>query len=140
MKLYILLIAVCLLLSCSNNVHKRERFNYNTSSNPWIVAYKDNVFYECLKEGYKNDSIYNLMLQKDLFNPYNEIPFSQIDSARVLGRKIILNMPPAIFCDDCEVTGKNYISANCLHYYASFELDSIARLEYKKYINGKQPN
>ena len=70
-------------------------------------------------------------------------PFSyQHDKIDSLAIKIIQNIPKPIIphCDDCtdeeeiEELKKNYICATCLNYYASNELDSIAKIEYKKYL------
>ena len=36
-------------------------------------------------------------------------------------------------CENCK-EGENYYMANCLHYYASHELDSIAKKNYKKHV------
>lgn len=95
------------------------------------------MFYACLNEGYQNDSIFELMKKRDLFNPYDEIDFDEIDSARANGKKIIKNMPKPWHCDDCK-GNENYISANCLHYYASRELDSIARISYKAHLKRRK--
>jgi hypothetical protein len=132
-------LTLCLLvLSC--NTYKRDTFYFRSDSKYksksfWIDNFKDEVFYECLKEGYKNDSIFKLMGKKDLFNSSEIYDLSELDSARVLGREIIKNMPPPfIHIDDKDITGMNFISASCLHYYASHELDSIAKRAYKKHL------
>lgn len=101
--------------------------------------YKDEVFYACIKEGYQNDTIFKLMGKKDFFSPLASVNIAEANNADILGKKIIQNMPKPIIplCDDCnqkELLKMNYISSNCLNYYASKELDSIARIEYKKHL------
>ncbi|MFE3872359.1 hypothetical protein ACFX5F_14115 [Flavobacterium sp. ZS1P70] len=139
------ILTICLLvLSC--NTYKRDPFYFRSDSKYkdesfWIDNFKDEVFYACLKEGYKNDSIFKLMGKKDLFNASEVFDFSEMDSARVLGRKIIKKMPPPfIHIDDKDITGMNFISAACLHYYASRELDSIAKEAYKKHAKMAKEN
>lgn len=129
-------VLICFFI-CSCSINRRENFDYQKSNNAWIMAYKDYVFYECLKEGIQNDTLFMIMKKRDLFNPYDEIDFSEIDSARLLGIEIIKNMPKPWHCDDCD-GNENYISANCLHYYASKDLDIEARAAYKKHIKKRK--
>jgi len=134
----VILIICLLVLSC--NIYKRDSFYFRSDSKYkdevfWIDNFKDEAFYECLKEGYKNDSIFKLMAKKDLFNSSEINGFSEMEKARALGREIINKMPPPyIHIDDKDITGMNFISATCLHYYASKELDSIAKIAYKKHV------
>ena len=73
-----------------------------------------------------------------MFNKSQELEFNTIDSARILGHKIIINLPePYIKIDEGSIN-KNYISYNCLKYYASKELDEIAMIEYKKHFSKKR--
>ena len=136
MKKIIILILPFIILSCSTQ--KRDKFEYrNEDKKVWINTFKTEVFYECLKEGYKNDSIFKLMAKKDLFNSYDAIDFTTVDFARELGKKIIVKMPmPYIKIDigEDEQKNKNFISYNCLNYFASKELDSIANSEYVKML------
>jgi hypothetical protein len=71
-----------------------------------------------------------------LFNPYDEFLAYKIE------RKIFLDslaasipkkLPTFWHIDEQEDQGKNVYLCACLHYYASRELDSIARIEYEKY-------
>ena len=136
MKKIILLILPFIILSCSTQ--KRDKFEYrNEDKKVWINTFKSEVFYECLKEGFKNDSIFKLMEKKDLFNSYDAIDFTAIDFARELGKQIIKKMPvPYIKIEvgNEYLKNKNFISYNCLNYYASKELDSIANIEYEKML------
>ena len=77
------------------------------------------------------------MEKKDLFNSYDAIDFTAIDFARELGKQIIKKMPvPYIKIEvgNEYLKNKNFISYNCLNYYASKELDSIANIEYEKML------
>lgn len=107
--------------------------------------YKDEVFHACIKEGYQNDTIFKMMGKKDFFSPLAANNTNEADAADILGKKVIQNMPKPIIphCDDCnqkELLKMNYISSNCLNYYASKELDSIARVAYKKHLESEKKN
>ncbi|HQV35275.1 MAG TPA: hypothetical protein P5335_11710 [Flavobacterium sp.] len=128
-----------ILISC-NSIHVKDGFLYeeNNSKEIWINSYKYEVFYECIKQGIGNDSLRIILKNKDLFNKSQELEFNTIDSARILGHKIIINLPePYIKIDEGSIN-KNYISYNCLKYYASKELDEIAMIEYKKHFSKKR--
>ncbi len=138
MKHYIILSIFFILFSCNEKkkdilITKYDKFDYNNGTNPWINAYKDHVFFACLQEAYKDDSLWHTIEKKDLLNPYDGfIGFEK--PARVLGKKIadsIPSYPP--FCDMC-LPGQNYYMADCLHYYNSKELDSMARKAYADYL------
>jgi hypothetical protein len=125
------------LIACKSG-YKRAKFDYNQSEKQiWIDSYKYEVFYGCIKEGIGNDSLRIILDNKDLFNKNSDMPFPTIDEARVHGKEIIMNMPKAyikIDNDQEDLKHKNFISYNCLVYYASRDLDSIAKAEYKKYL------
>lgn len=138
-----LLLIICFLnFSCKS--YQRERFKYRGSSTNektfWIEIFKDEMFYQCIKEGFKKDSVFELMRKKDLFNSSEYVVnLKNAEIARDLGRKIIENLPPPfIKSDDKDISEMNFISASCLHYYASRELDSIAKSAYKAYIREKK--
>ena len=131
-KILLLLAAVTCLLSCSPTSKKKSGFDYQTSDNPWIDAFKDQVFFACLKESYPNDSIFRLIEKRDVFNPYDGLNPENLEKAKHLGQFLSQNIPPASMCEGC-ADGQNYYMATCLHYYASSELDSIARAQYRKY-------
>ena len=129
---YILIVCLVIAAGCKTR-HQNTNFEYNISENPWIDAFKDKAFVSCLKESYKNDSIFKMIEEVDLYNPYdgyytiNEF----VAKADNIGRVVAKNIPKTNYRD----YGKsNYYMATCLHYYASKELDSIAKAEYKKYI------
>ncbi|MBP4139413.1 hypothetical protein [Flavobacterium geliluteum] len=125
-------IVILLLCFCSCGKGNYQTFDYNKSKNPWITAYKDNVFFACLKESYKNDSIFILIEEKDALNPYDGLSLDDLNETKKLGSNIIKNIPEPIMCENCK-EGVNYYMSNCLHYYNSKELDSIAKKAYGEY-------
>jgi len=141
-RLFIIIIICFLIVSCKP--YQRERFKYRGSNinekTFWIEIFKDEMFYQCIKEGFKKDSVFELMRKKDLFNSSEYVlNLKNAEIARDLGRKIIKNLPPPfIKSDDKDISEMNFISASCLHYYASRELDSIAKSAYKVYIREKK--
>ena len=130
MKTYILFFLL-ISASCSNKSYKK--FSYEKSKNPWIDAFKDQVFFFSLKESYKNDTIFQLIEKKDAFNPYDGLSIEAVNIAKDLGRQLVKKMPPPSMCEGCK-NGENYYMANALHYYNSKELDSIAKAQYKIHI------
>ena len=135
------IISILLLILTSCKTYHGDKFYYRgelkSNEKFWINSFKYHVFYECLKEGYQNDSIFKLMGKKDLFYPSDDINLSYPE--RALGKKIIENMPlPYIHIDDKDITGMNFISASCVQYYASRELDSIAKKYYKDYLKSEK--
>jgi hypothetical protein len=134
MKKVCFLMLMLLFISCST--YQRDKFSYRKEDKKyWINNFKSEVFYECLKEGYQNDTIFKLIAKKDLFNTREYFEFNLIDSAKVLGKSIIKKMPsPYINLDEIDLKNKNFISMSCLNYYASRELDSIAKKAYKVHL------
>lgn len=130
MKIKLLLGLVILFSACTSS--KLAKFDYNKSSNPWIDDFKDQVFFECLRQSYKSDTIFKLIEQKDAFNPYDGLSIEALQKAKQLARDFVKNMPPAT-CEGCG-EGVNYYMANSLHYCNSKDLDLIAQEEYKKYV------
>jgi hypothetical protein len=133
MKIYNIILVVLLICSCSS--HKIDGFSYNYQSKDlWVNSYKYEVFYGCIKEGIGNDSLRIILKDRDLFNPNTDLDFLTIDNAREKGKKIIYDMPDVnIKIDKGEekLKVKNFISFNCLNYYKSRELDSIANNAYE---------
>ena len=122
------------MFSCQSS-YKYEKFDYNKSDNAWINKFKDEMFLSCLKESYKSDTIFKLIEKKDAFNPYDGVNLENLIKARKLGKELIKNIPKPQMCENCN-NGENYFMSNCLHYYKSIELDSIAKKAYKDYLNG----
>ncbi|NBL65513.1 hypothetical protein GV828_09905 [Flavobacterium sp. NST-5] len=127
-----------IILSCSNKVYLREKFTYEQNSKQvWIDSYKYEAFYGCLNEGIQNDSIRIILNSKDLFNKNSDLDFVLIEEARKHGQQVIIKMPtPYVKVDKGEeyLKNKNFISYNCLVYYASRELDSIAKNAYQTHL------
>lgn len=142
MRNKIALLLVCLVLfSC--NTYKREKFDYKFGTNTWINSYKTDVFFACIKKGYNNDSIFKLIEKKDFISLTGDFQITEMNESKKLGENVINKMPMPIYpkCDDCdekEEIKKNYICASCLNYYASRELDSIARQAYKEHVKIKK--
>lgn len=119
--------------------YKRSGFKYNHYEDAWITNFKDDVFMHCIREGYNNDTIFDLMQKKDLLNS-GEIDgwLRVMDLKRTLGKTVAQNIPkPYKKIDDPRDTSKKLILTSCLHYYGSKELDSIARSEYRKKLKSK---
>lgn len=128
-----LIISIIALSGCAKKTYSAlPAFDYNKSDNPWISAYKDQAFIACLKESYKNDSIFKIIERYDAGNPYDGIYGQPVLDAKKLGAEIAKNIPSAQMCEGC-TEEQNYFMATCLHYYNSKELDSIARAAHKKY-------
>ena len=131
-------ILCCLFLSCKT--YKREKFQYYFGKNDieWINMYKTEVFFSCLRKGYKNETIFKAITKEDLLVPYEPI-LSEYGKIDTLTAKVIEKIPKPVYphCDDCteeeqkEILQKNYVCATCLNYYASRELDSIAKKRYE---------
>lgn len=99
-RLFIIIIICFLIVSCKP--YQRERFKYRGSNinekTFWIEIFKDEMFYQCIKEGYKNDSIFKLMGRKDLFNSSEfVVNMKNAKTARDLGIKVIKNLPPCFY-------------------------------------------
>jgi hypothetical protein len=145
------LLLLITVLSCTSikgtdkvNTYYGDNFFYPGSSkgkrisiNYWVISYKRSAFYQCLFQGYKNDSIYKLAKKEDLFFE-TIIPIDKWDKIRADSKKIADNMPVVESHYDDELgKKKKYISATCLCYFASRELDSIAKEEYKLFRKDK---
>lgn len=139
-KKHLIFIIVFITFSC--NTYKRDKFQYrNDDRNVWINTFKSEVFYSCLNEGLKNDSLFKIIQKKDLLNIYDGFPIKDMDFSRSIGKKIIKEIPkPYIKIDNDEehLKTKNFISYSCLNYYASRELDSIAKKAYKEYVKSQK--
>lgn len=115
----------------------------NYENDTWINSYKYEVFCGCIREGIGNDSLRIILAKKDLFRPNMNMDFGTIEDARSLGKQLVQKLPtPFIKVDLGEesLRNKNFISYSCLTYYASRELDSIAREAYKVYAKSIKTN
>ena len=66
MKKLIILYSILVLTACASK-KGYESFDYSNGSNPWVNAFKDKVFTACLRESYRNDTIFLLIEKEDLF-------------------------------------------------------------------------
>jgi hypothetical protein len=138
MKKFVILFSWA-MIECACSTNKLPRFDYNNGPNPWINAFKDRVFINCLYQSYPagvRDSIFQLMARYDLFNPYDDINVYASNNKKLLdslGGSIPKNLPAYWHADEADLKGKNVYMCSCLHYYSSKELNSVARGEYKKF-------
>lgn len=134
MKKYLLLLlfVVTGLNSCKTG-YSYPKFDFKNGPNPCINAFKDRVFSSILREAYKSTDAMKEISKIDVGNPYDGISspelFKKIDS---IGVDFYKKIPLAELCSECEKS-QNYFMAQALHFYASRELDSIARVELKKF-------
>jgi hypothetical protein len=107
-KIFFLLFVVLLLIACSRRTY--QKFDYNNGPNPWVNAFKDRVFFACLHESYKDDSLFKAIDKKDGFNPYDGLEGDAIIKASELAKKLIRDMPPAVFFADIYLdTNSNFL-------------------------------
>lgn len=141
---YILAISILLvMISCSS--YKRTSF-YNNKPNmdsSWIESFKEKVYLHCISSGYGNDTILNYIAKHEAFSLYGGEDFIFFNkSMRELGSSIGNNIPEKYFPNfeiGKEEQRKN-ITGTCLKYYASSELDSIAKAQYKKSLEYYGPD
>lgn len=128
-KTLLTLLIFAFLVSCSS--YRKNKFVYNEFT--WIDQFKESVFLACIRESYKSDSIYEQMSQRDIFFA-NDALYDQLELINRLGEDFVKKIPlPKRPCPECKKEDK-YFMANCLKYYKSKELDSIAKLEYGKFL------
>lgn len=122
--------------SCNLYKDRFSYFQFKNEKQSWIDSYKYEAFYGCTKGGVGNDSLRVILKRKDLFYPNSEIGFMYIDDARDKGKAVIEKTPPPYIKIDIGeeewFEGKNYVSFTCLNYYASRDLERIARRKYKE--------
>jgi hypothetical protein len=122
---YLLVILLCSTQACNKNSY--PTFDYNKSTNPWIDAFKDRVFFSALEEAYKSDTtIFKSIRKKDALNPYDGFYGEAKKYAEKIGIDLIRKIPSPAMCEGCK-GDMNYYMATALHFYKSKELDSIAK-------------
>ena len=138
-------ITVLIVFHCYSCDLYKDKFyypQYKNEKQSWIDAYKYTVFLNCVKVGIGNDSLRLILKRKDLYYPYSGMTFYYVDEARDKGRTVIEKLPPPYIKIDIGeekfYEGKNYISFTCLNYYASRDLDKIARRAYKEFVEQKK--
>ncbi|HEY1196677.1 hypothetical protein [Flavobacterium sp.] len=125
----IIIIALICLSSCISY----QKFDYNKDNNSWIRAFQDNVFLWSLKESGQNDSIFQ-MERKNLYNSYGVLSLDEMNETRRLAKDFVKTIPKPLICENCKEDEYYYLK-NCLHYYASCELEFIAKEAYKKHLS-----
>jgi len=134
-KVSIALFAVIFLFLGCQTRYRYPKFDYskNTGANPCVLAFKDRVFFAILAEFYKGTDAMKEIRKRDVGNPYDGIYsaslFKKIDS---IGKDFAKKIPPPALCHEC-TKEQNYFMAQALHFYASSDLDSIAKAELKKH-------
>lgn len=140
-KLKINTLLTLTLMSCSSN--QLSKFEYQFGKEEWINSYKTEAFWGCFNESYKNDTLIKIISKRDFINqPEIIADWDIFFKAHQEGKNISVNIPKPTYPkfeegNKEEFYKKNYFLANCLRYYASRELDSIARIEYKKHLKIK---
>ncbi len=140
-KLKILFITL-LLTSCS--IQRKNKKPIEIDKKNWIETYKTSVFWSCFRESYSNDSLVKLIAKKD-FIYQNEVlaDWEIIENSEEIGKKQAKSIkkitvyPKFEEGNKEEFFKKNYFLKNCLNYYVSKELDSIANSEYEKMLKKK---
>lgn len=89
-----------------------------------------------MSQGYKNDSIFKLIHKEDIFLE-SAVPTSLWPKARMDSKKIIDNLPATEYYNDETDKHKRHILETCLCYFASRELDSVAKEQYKLFKKDK---
>lgn len=136
----LLYISIFTLCSCTSS----NQFVYHFEKDSWIKSYKTYAFYGCFRESYRNDTIIEMIGEKDFINQSEIIAnWDIIERANNLGANIAKNIPKPIYPKFEEGNKekfykKNYYLVSCLNYYASKELDSIAKVEYKKFLKSQK--
>lgn len=110
--------------------------NKPSPKNGWVIEYKQSSFYYCLSQGYKNDMIFKLIHKEDIFLE-SQVPMSLWPTVRMDSKKIIDNLPATEYYNDETDKNKRHILETCLCYFASRELDSVAKRAYKEHTNIK---
>lgn len=130
-----IIIFLLILTSCSSSK------SFKDEEKSWIDTYKASVFWSCFRESYTNDTLINIIGNKD-FIFQNEIiaDWNILDDTENLGKKTAKNIKkPNVYPkfeegNKDEFYKKNYFLKNCLDYFSSKELDLIARKAYNDHL------
>ncbi|MES2447559.1 MAG: hypothetical protein V4546_10290 [Bacteroidota bacterium] len=131
-NLILISLSLTIILGCRTK-YNYPKFDFNNGPNPCINAFKDRVFMSILKESYKGTTALTEINKIDLGNPfdgvYDLVLLKKIGS---IGKDFVKKIPLPSLCSDCS-EGQNYFMVQALHYYRSRELDSVAKVELKKF-------
>lgn len=108
------------------------KFDFNNGPNPYINTFKDLVFFGFMRECFRETKAMEEISKVDVGNPFEYLDYKLYPVCDSIGKAFYKRIPPPVFCDECG-TKKNYFLAQALHYYRSYELDSIAKSYLKKY-------
>ena len=129
------------LTSCSSNK------SFKIDKKNWIDTYKTSAFWSCFRESYSNDTLVSIIGKKDFIYQYEIIAdWDILDESQNLGKKTAKDIKkPEIYPkfeegNKEEFFKKNYFLKNCLNYYTSRELDSIANKAYKEHMKNLKHN
>lgn len=134
-RIALIVLAITTLGLACKTKYTYPRFDYVKSNgvNPCITAFKDRVFFAIIQECYKGTNAMQEIRKRDAGNPYDGVYspalFKKIDS---IGKDFAKRIPPPSLCDEC-TKEQNYFMAQALHFYGSYELDSIAKAELKNF-------
>jgi len=123
------------LISCSSG-KKAITNDYFVKEVDYIKAYKAFVFYGCFNEGTKGDFFEFLKKNNDLglFTETELIFHTSANFADSLGRIYSHKIEPFDYGDG---KGKTPNLSACLNYAFSNEIDSIAKIKYRKLLKSK---
>lgn len=113
--------------------YKKQKENY------FMITYKQMAFNGCIRKGYKNDTIFQLMAKEDLFCSIEGVDFDYLQRAHQLGENVGKNIPkPFIKIEEEEDKNKKLICQSCLLFYTSKELQTSAKKEYKSFLQSEK--
>lgn len=131
MNKYLIIFVGLILCGChtikSNN-------NYNLNKEDWIFVYKNSVFISCLKSSISSNGCVETYFKDDASEAINFDVIGDINIAAQtdsIGKQYYNRIKPSIVLD---FNNKKAVVNECLAFYISSHLDSIAEREYKKYL------
>lgn len=127
-KLFLLL-----LISVGCNAQKEipNRQLANNQEEAFVDFFKIQVYCSCLKHGYENKQIMELIYKEDLLGGYDGLANDLIqEEINTIGKQIASTIKPETYLD---FENKKRITATCLNFYNSKDLDSLAKSIYEKY-------
>ncbi|MDP5201335.1 hypothetical protein [Flavobacterium sp. DG2-3] len=133
MKTICLLLSSLLLMSCNVTHNKKHTQNFKKD-------FKFDAYCSCLLEGYGNKNLTSQMtlIDKSFYSPvinsvlYDELREIGIEEAKIMKKDSIKSITIASEA----LTGKK-IQLHCLNFYNSKKLDSITKVNYRKWKNIK---
>lgn len=131
------LIIICIVLFLAG-CHSLKPKNTITEKDQWIIAYKNAVFISCISQSDHNVDVSLPVIKNDIstsicFDVLGDKEFSA--SADSVGRFFHTKIFPSPILD---FGGGKAIINECLAYYESNLLDSIAHNEYKKFCKKRK--